>query len=145
MSGAGLSVLVVEDDADDRAMLAYAFRTAAPCLRVEYAHDGEEAERRLSRAGEPPGLVLLDGHLPCKSGLEVLGWIRSRPALKDVTVMMLTSSTESRDIDRAYALGANSYLVKTPDLDALCEIVRGIGQYALLLAARAPAPGAGAR
>jgi CheY-like chemotaxis protein len=82
-----------------------------------------------------PLLVLLDIKLPRKSGLEVLEWIRKQPELKSMPVLMLTSSSESNDLDRAYALGANSYLVKTVDLSAMREIVRGIGEYATLVGA----------
>jgi CheY-like chemotaxis protein len=80
-----------------------------------------------------PLLVLLDIKLPRKSGIEVLEWIRKDSNLKSLPVIMLTSSSESNDLDRAYALGANSYLVKTVELPAMREIVRGIGEYAALM------------
>ncbi len=62
----------------------------------------------------------------------MLAWIRSEPALRNIPVIMLTSSSEPTDLDRAYSLGANSYLVKTVDLASMREIARGIGEYAAL-------------
>jgi CheY-like chemotaxis protein len=108
------------------------------------AVDGENAMAYLSgrgtysdRSEHPlPHVVVLDLKLPRKSGLEVLEWMRSEPALKKVPVFILSSSQERGDIERAYALGANSYLVKQVDINVIREIVRGIGEYAALIAAR---------
>src|SRR5262249_31740660 len=76
-----------------------------------------------------PTIVLLDLKLPRKSGLEVLAWMRDQPSLKRLPVIMLTSSRHPLDINRAYDLGANSYLVKPVGFDALVEMVRQLDQY----------------
>ncbi len=141
------TVLHVEDEPADRMIVSAAFKKAAPHVVLKAATDGEQAIAYLSGQGAfanrelhpMPLLVLLDIKLPRKSGLEVLEWIRKHPDLKSLPVLMLTSSSESNDLDRAYALGANSYLVKTVDLPAMREIVRGIGEYAAIVAAP-PAP-----
>ncbi|MGN6386254.1 MAG: response regulator, partial [Verrucomicrobiota bacterium] len=76
-----------------------------------------------------PQLVLLDLKMPRKSGLEVLGWIRSQPELKRVVVIVFTSSRHDEDINRAYDLGANSYLVKPVGFDALQTMIQNILHY----------------
>jgi DNA-binding response OmpR family regulator len=90
-----------------------------------------------------PSLVLLDLKLPRRSGLEILQWMREQEDLKSIPVIILTSSQQSLDIDRAYELGANSYLVKPVGFDGLLEMVKAIGMYWVLLN-RTPAgpPGA---
>ena len=135
------TVLHVEDEPTDRMILSAAFKKAAPNVLLKAVTDGEQAIAYLSGQGAfgnrelypIPLLVLLDIKLPRKSGLEVLQWIRNQPELKTMPILMLTSSSESNDLDRAYALGANSYLVKTVDLPTMREIVRGIGEFAALL------------
>jgi DNA-binding response OmpR family regulator len=72
-------------------------------------------------------LILLDLHIPGKSGLEILAWVRQLPEFNDVPVIMLSGSTESEDIDRAFGLGAESYLVKPVAFDALVDAVTSLG------------------
>jgi CheY-like chemotaxis protein len=132
------TVLLVEDDANDRLILEHAFQRTAPGIQLRMAVDGEDAVDYLSgegayadREAHPlPDLVLLDLKLPRKSGLEVLEWIRETPALDGLPVFMLSSSQQRGDIDLAYALGANSYLVKEADLQVVRKVVTGIGVYA---------------
>lgn len=136
-------VLHVEDEPSDRLIVALAFQKAAPAVSLHAVVNGEEAISYLSGLGpygnrelHPiPSVVLLDLKLPRKSGLEVLEWIRSHPILHSLPVIMLTSSMEPTDLDRAYSLGANSYLVKSVDLKEMRDLVKGIGEYALLLGA----------
>ncbi len=78
-------------------------------------------------------LMLLDLKLPRKSGMEVLAWLRAQPALRRLRVVVLTSSKESGDINRAYELGANSYLVKPVTFDALLEMVKALNLYWVIL------------
>lgn len=143
----GTPILHAEDDPTDRLLIRHAFERAAPSVRLLFAKDGQEAIDYLAgrgvfadRAAYPvPKLVLLDLKLPKKSGFEVLEWVRAEPGLKQLPVLVLTSSQESSDIERAYALGANSYLVKKVDVKAMREVVSGIGEYAELLAQGRPA------
>lgn len=135
------AVLVVEDDSNDRELLGIAFRKACPHVRLFFASDGEEAIAYLAgagrfadRAAHPlPRLVLLDLKLPRKSGFEVLEWVRNEPGLKELAVFVLTSSAETRDIERAYAAGANSYFVKSVDVQATREFARGVAAFLALL------------
>lgn len=125
------TILHVEDNADDVMLMSLAFRKAGVSARLEVAGDGEKAIRALQTSnGAPlPACVLLDIKLPTVSGLEVLSWIRSQQKLKHLPVIMLTSSLLPGDINRAYELGANSYLIKPPDLEALVSLARMIDQY----------------
>jgi CheY-like chemotaxis protein len=140
------TVLHVEDEPADRMILAAAFKKAAPEIQLQAVFDGEQAVAYLAGTGcyadrttyPFPRLVLLDIKLPRRSGLEVLAWLRSEQALQHLPVIMLTSSSEPADLDRAYALGANSYLVKTVDLASMRDIVRGIGEYVSLVGTPLP-------
>jgi CheY-like chemotaxis protein len=78
-------------------------------------------------------LLLLDLKLLRRSGLEVLEWLRAQPGLRRLPVVVLTSSKESQDVNRAYDLGVNSYLVKPVAFDSLQEMVQSLGFYWLML------------
>lgn len=132
-------ILHVEDDPNDVVLVELAFRKAKTDSRLVVVNDGEQAVNYLSGEGDysdrtvypAPSLVLLDLKLPRKSGLEVLAWTRSQPQpqIRRLPVLMLTSSNQPRDIDAAYDLGVNSYLVKPGDLSVLTELIKTIHQY----------------
>jgi CheY-like chemotaxis protein len=124
-------ILHVEDNADDVMLTALAFRKAGAAVKLEVATDGDEAIAVLQNGhgATPPDCVLLDLKLPSKSGLEVLAWIRQQPRLRRLPVIMLSSSLLPDDINRAYDLGANSYLIKPPDLESLIALARTIDHY----------------
>jgi CheY-like chemotaxis protein len=134
-------VVVVEDDGNDVVLLERAFRKSNLLNPLVFLPDGEVARDYLAGHGEyadreahpMPVLMLLDLKLPRLSGLELLEWMRERPALRTLPVVILTSSREGRDLERAYALGANSYLVKPVAFEALLELVRAIGLYWVVL------------
>lgn len=131
------TILHVEDDANDVILIGRAFRKANISSAVEVAYDGEQAVAYLS--GQPPfadrtrypvpSLVLLDLKLPRKSGLDVLAWIRGNPELKRLPVVILSSSKQSIDINRAYDLGANGYLAKPVNFDEMTEVGRTLDQF----------------
>jgi CheY-like chemotaxis protein len=135
------TLLLVEDDPNDIVLTQRAFAQASLVNPLRVVRDGEEAVNYL--AGRPPyedrtrypapSLILLDLKLPRRSGLEVLEWIRKQPDLEAVPVIVLTSSQETHDIERAYELGANSYLVKPVGFSGLLEMVKAIGAYWVLL------------
>jgi CheY-like chemotaxis protein len=131
-------LLHVEDNADDIMLMALAFRKAGVAVKIEVAMDGEKAKAFLGNNGSLASVacVLLDIKLPSLSGLEVLGWMRAQPALRRLPVVMLTSSILQADINRAYDLGANSYLVKPPDLESLIALAKTIDLYWLRTNAR---------
>ena len=106
-------------------------------VQVQVARDGREALRYLRGEGEYadrerhplPSLTLLDLNLPYVHGLEVLKQIREESTLRKLIVVVLTSSVSDSDIERAYGLGANSYLTKPNNLEEVQELVELLGQY----------------
>jgi CheY-like chemotaxis protein len=125
-------ILLVEDDADDLLFLERAFRLAAIPNSLHVVRGGQDAIDYLTGTGDfadrskhpLPGLVLLDLKLPQKPGLEVLRWIRSQPQFAKTFVVVLTSSNQNRDMQEAFRLGTNSYLVKPADPDRLTKIIQ---------------------
>lgn len=125
-------ILHVEDNPDDVMLMNLAFTRAGIPARLHVVSDGDEAIAALENGAlgsGPPVCVLLDVKLPRVSGLEVLAWIRNQPHLRRLPVILLTSSSQSADINRAYDLGANSFLVKPPDLDSLTQLVKTVAHY----------------
>jgi CheY-like chemotaxis protein len=129
-------ILVVEDREEDVFLLEYAFKEVEIKNPVRVAADGQEAIDYLAGTGKfadrkqfpMPGLVLLDLQLPHKMGLEVLEWVRQQPELKSLIVIILSSSIHEGDIQRAYELGANAFLVKpssTETLADMCQALKG--------------------
>lgn len=141
MSNGQPAILVVEDNPDDVLLLQRAFRKANLMNPVHVVSDGQAALDYLGgappygdRAKYPmPALVLLDLKLPKRTGHEVLEWIRAQPGLRRVPVAVLTTSRESPDVNRAYDLGANSYLTKPVDFDSLLELVKTLQLYWMIL------------
>jgi DNA-binding response OmpR family regulator len=131
------TVLLVEDDENDVFFMQRAFREANITTPLNIVSDGREAIDYLSGKGKYsdrktypiPCLVLLDLKLPYVLGLDVLKWVRSQPEFKSVIVVILTSSRQDADIERAYACGANSYLVKPADVHQLIAMVKRIKEY----------------
>ncbi len=136
------AILLVEDDHNDVLLIKRAFQKVKIANPIIVLNDGEQAISYLA-GREPfverplPMLVLLDLKLPRKSGHEVLEWLRQQQTLKRLPVVVLTASSESSDINRAYDLGANSYLVKPVTFDALVEMVKTLNLYWLILNRRA--------
>ena len=150
MSPSPPTVLVVEDDPNDVLLIERAFRKAQVGAALQVVGDGDKAVAYLGGQGpyadrgrHPlPVLVLLDLKLPRRSGLEVLGWLRGRDGLRRLPVVILTSSKEGSDVNRAYDLGANSYLVKPVAFDPLREMIKALGLYWLFLNERPEAESA---
>jgi CheY-like chemotaxis protein len=130
-------ILHVEDDPNDVLLVELAFKKIGPSAGLQVVNNGEEAIKYLAGAevngggqkNPVPSLVLLDVKLPRCSGLEVLSWLRGRDDLRRIPVVMLTSSNQPSDVNRAYDLGANSYLVKPSALDDLVEMLRKVTVY----------------
>ena len=133
-------VLYAEDEDNDAYLMQRAFSKAGVSNPLHVVVDGAAAIRYLSGDGEYsdrakyplPCLVLLDLNLPRQSGLEVLEWARAQSTLQGLPIVILTSSSQDRDIGSAYELGANGYLVKPPSSDRLIEIVTGLRDVCLL-------------
>ena len=137
MNGDDRAILLVEDDQNDVFFLQYAFETAGVINPMQVVADGQEAINYLAGAGKyadrrkfpMPALVLLDLKLPVKMGMDVMRWIQSQPGLNHLLVLVLTSSADAGDVEKAYALGARSYLVKPVSLEKRIEMVRIIKDY----------------
>ena len=137
----GSPILLVEDDPDDVALIERAFRRANLANPVKVARDGEEAVEYLSGAGPHadrtssplPVLILLDLKVPRRTGHEVLEWMQAQDGLRRIPVAVLTSSQERRDVDKAYDLGANAYLVKPVDFEELLRMVKSLHLFWLML------------
>jgi CheY-like chemotaxis protein len=133
-------ILHVEDREDDVYLLNYAFKRAGIENPVQGLSNGQQVVDYLSGIGEfadrdrfpLPSLVLLDMQLPQKLGLEVLEWIRQQPTLRCMIVIMLTSSIYDRDVQRAYELGANAFLVKPADTEVLIDMCRALKHFWLV-------------
>jgi two-component system response regulator len=137
------TVLVVESNAEDRSRMALAMIQAASHVQLCLAKDPVEGQNYLSGAARRanhdcyprPELILLDVDPPSQSSLEFLQWVRAGD-YKQTPVIVLASSPESPDINRAYATGANSCLLKSADERVMTDLARGIGAYAVLLKTR---------
>ena len=124
------TILVVEDDPHERFFVERVFNKANLPAYLKFAVDGEEAIAYLSGKGKfrdrtqfpIPALILLDLKMPNATGFEVLQWLKVQEGLKRVPVTVLTSSSLQSDINRAYELGANAYLVKPLSFDQLKKV-----------------------
>ncbi|MDH0865025.1 response regulator [Mitsuaria sp. GD03876] len=126
-----LNVLLVEDNPGDADLVAETLETGKLRLDLSVAVDGAQALARLLRQpphehAATPDLILLDLNLPKVSGREVLARIKREPALKEIPVVVLTSSDAERDIVQSYQLGANCYVTKPVGLVAFQSIVQAI-------------------
>jgi CheY-like chemotaxis protein len=130
-------ILLAEDDPNDTLLIKRAFQKASLGDVLKTVADGEQAIEYLrgtnaysDRAHYPlPFLVLLDLKMPCTDGFEVLQWIRSQPDFKRLLVVVLTSSNLQADVDRAYELGANSYLVKPVEFSQMVNMIQRFEAY----------------
>ncbi len=129
-------ILLIEDNPMDADLTVRAFQRRHLANPVEVARDGEEALTFIPRweAGEPlPIVILLDLKLPKVSGLEVLRQFKGHPKLNTTPVVVLSSSAEDNDVQTAYQLGANSYIVKPVDFDKFIQVAEHIELYWLML------------
>ncbi|MBW8332156.1 MAG: response regulator [Prolixibacteraceae bacterium] len=125
-------ILLVEDNPVDLDLTLRAFKSRKLANPVEIARDGEEALAYIEKwkNGDPvPVVILLDLNLPKVNGLEVLEAIKKHPDFRTIPVVVLTTSSESRDVKTSYQLGANSYIVKPVDFDKFIEVATQIELY----------------
>jgi CheY-like chemotaxis protein len=130
-------ILLAEDDPNDTLLIKRAFQKAGLGEVLKSVGDGDQAIDYLrginsyaDRARYPlPFLLLLDLKMPGTDGFEVLHWVRSQPDLKRLLVVVLTSSNLQADVDRAYELGANSYLVKPVEFNQMVNMIKRFEAY----------------
>jgi CheY-like chemotaxis protein len=137
----GKSFLVAEDDENDVFFLQRAFQQAKIENPLHVVRDGQEAIDYLSGAGDfsdrklhpLPYLFILDLKMPRKTGLDVLAWLQEQPELRCIPVVVLSSSAQVRDIDKAYELGVNAFIVKPANLEKRVKLAKAIGTFWLEL------------
>lgn len=130
-------ILLIEDDENDILLMERAFLKAKLNTNINIIRDGDAAVEYLDRCivenqadgNSLPWLILLDLKLPRRSGLEVLAWIRQHHQLKVIPIVVLTASSESKDIQRAYELHVNSYLIKPINFKDLVQMAELIKSY----------------
>jgi len=133
-------ILLVEDREDDVLIIAKAFARAALENQVSVVHNGEEAIQYLKGEGQYsdrkkyplPTLILLDLKMPKVDGFEFLTWLRGQAEFKNTIVLVLTASNAIRDVNLAYQLGANSFMVKPDDFQDVTTMARMLKEYWLL-------------
>ncbi|MGP8199480.1 MAG: response regulator [Limisphaerales bacterium] len=126
------TILLVDDSKDDLMLMREAFKMAKCRHPLQEVHNGEEAIAYLK--GESPYsdrdkfplpiIMLLDLNMPRKNGFDVLTWVRVQPGLKRLAITILTASARSEDVENAFYLGANSFLVKPSNLETLATMMR---------------------
>ncbi len=132
-----VTILLVEDDPNDALLVRMAFQRTRSGIPLLIVPNGLEAVNYLNgegiyadRSAYPiPDIILLDLKMPLMSGFEVLRWIRERPGLKRLPVIVLTSSVQDSDARAAYDAGANSYLVKPTDFNELVDSIKNLGDF----------------
>jgi two-component system response regulator len=130
-------ILLVEDSAEDVEATMRALRKAGLANPIHHCHDGDEALDYLKRRGKyagsakvpRPGVVLLDLNLPGTDGREVLAEAKGDPELRRIPVIILTTSSDERDIQRCYEAGANSYVKKPVDLEGFLQAIQRLSDY----------------
>ncbi len=135
--GDTITILMADDDPDDRLMARDALEEARLANDVRFVEDGEELLDYLRHCGKysnpqsspRPGLILLDLNMPKKDGREALAEIRSDPNLRQIPVVVLTTSKAEEDIYRTYDLGVNSFITKPVSFEGLVEVMKAVGRY----------------
>jgi CheY-like chemotaxis protein len=126
------TILLVDDSEDDLFFMRAAFKKAEFSGPVHEVHNGEEAIAYLKGEGAysdrnefpMPAVMLLDLNMPRKNGFDVVQWVRAQPGLKRISIIILTASMRTEDVERAFDLGATAFLVKPSDLGALAAMIR---------------------
>ena len=141
-----VEVLVVEDNPGDARLLEEALHDASIAISVQVVTDGAEAldylhQRNEFESASPPDLILLDWLLPRVNGAEVLNDVKSDPVLRQIPVVVLSSSESELDIVTSYDDRANAYVTKPVDPDEFLDLVRAIGNFWIRIARLPPTDG----
>ena len=132
-----ITILMADDDADDRMFAKDALEEARLANDIHFVEDGEELMDYLRHQGKfaelngspKPGLILLDLNMPRKDGREALKEIKEDDDLKRIPVVVLTTSKAQEDIYRTYDLGVSSYITKPVSFEGLVDIMKTLGKY----------------
>lgn len=134
---AKISILIADDDADDRELIKAAFDENSTQHQLNFVENGEELLFYLRRKGQYadetlhpfPQIILLDLNMPKKDGREALKEIKTDPSFKSIPVIILTTSMEEKDIANSYELGVNSYIIKPVTYAGLVEVTSVLSKY----------------
>src|SRR5437867_2181935 len=137
MKRRSITILLADDDADDRMMAADALEESRLVNDLRFVEDGEELMDYLRRRGKyadpaaapRPGLILLDLNMPRKDGRDALREIKAEPELRSIPVVVLTTSQAEEDIYRTYDLGVNSFITKPVNFESLVAVMRALSKY----------------
>jgi CheY-like chemotaxis protein len=130
-------ILIADDDPDDRMLAKEAWEESRLANEVHFVNDGEELMDYLYRRGNfaslnatsRPGVILLDLNMPRKVGREALKEIKADPKLRQIPIVVLTTSKAEEDIYRSYDLGVNSFITKPVTFESLVEVMKTLGKY----------------
>jgi len=131
------TILLVDDSQNDRFLLRAAFGKVKSDCQLREVHNGEEAVAYLKgdaiysdRTKYPlPILMLLDLNMPMKDGFGVLTWVRAQELIKRLSIVVMTASTRTEDMDRAFDLGANAFIIKPARFDELIATIRSLDDW----------------
>lgn len=146
MSERPISILVADDDPDDRMMIQEAFTENRIANQIAFVEDGEQLMAYLRREGAfaelketpYPGIILLDLNMPKKDGREALRELKADKELRRIPIIVLTTSQAEEDIVRTYGDGVSSFITKPVSFEGLVEAVRVICQYWIQIVALPP-------
>lgn len=132
-----LIVLMADDDEDDRLLAEKAWSMSRLRNQLRFVHDGEELMDFLKHRGDykdpesapTPGLILLDLNMPRKDGREALEEIKGDPELRQIPIVVLTTSKAEEDVLRTYDLGVNSFITKPITFEQLVKTFTALGEY----------------
>jgi CheY-like chemotaxis protein len=130
-------ILIADDDMDDCDMIRDALKESRLLNELFFVKDGEELMDFLTHQGKYadekkfplPGLILLDLNMPRKDGREALKEIKGNPKLRQIPVVVLTTSEAEEDVYKTYNLGVNSFVTKPVSFDALVQVMQSVGKY----------------
>jgi len=132
-----LTILIADDDVEDQMLLADAFGESQLVNDLRFVEDGEQLLEYLRQRGrytDPataprPGVILLDLNMPRKDGREALQEIKADPTLRQIPIIVLTTSRAEEDIFRSYDLGVNSFITKPVSFGAMVELLQALRKY----------------
>ena len=138
----GLPILIAEDDEDEALLLAHALKAIGVSNPVLMVDNGEHVIAYLKGEGQfadretfpLPAVLITDLKMPAVGGFELLEWLRRNPRFAIIPTLVFSNSSEPQDIQRAYALGANAYLVKPPGMEQLEAMMRTTFDFWMLCA-----------
>jgi CheY-like chemotaxis protein len=133
-----VTILMADDDEDDRELTRDALQGSELAAGMEFVADGQDLidflrgqgrYAKSSKGKRLPGIILLDLNMPRKDGREALAEIKADASLREIPVVVLTTSKDEADIQRTYELGANSFISKPVTHTALIDVMRSLSQY----------------